>query len=100
MRGRGRSGMESPRLVNVKLKRCARRSMCGSSGNDQVHGLRAFALLVGLDIEADLLSLVQALETGLFHGGDVDEHIACAIVRLDEAVAALAIEKLNDSSLR
>jgi hypothetical protein len=49
--------MHSPRLPNVQLiilvwlrER--------SAGNDQIHGLRTFALLVGLDIETDLLPFV------------------------------------------
>src|SRR5665811_2273473 len=92
-----RKPVATPKQVRGRLFGIMRRCR---SGDDQVHGLRAFALLVRFNIEADALSLVQALESGLFHGGDVDEHIACAIVRLDEAVAALAIEKLHDSSLR
>src|SRR5674476_926352 len=100
MRGLCRSRMDVLRLLNVKRKRCTRRSMRGRSGDDQVYGLRAFALLVGLDIEADLLSLVQALESSLFDGGDMDEHIASTIVRLDEAVAPFAVKKFHDTGLR
>src|SRR5262245_32937172 len=66
-----------------------------SAGDDEVDGLRAFAFLVGLDIERDALSFGQRLEPGTLDGGDVHEHIAPAVVRLDEAVAALCIEELD-----
>src|SRR5664279_2971723 len=71
-----------------------------SAGDDQIHGLGAFALLVRLDVETDLLSFIQALQSGLLHGGDVHEHIASAIVRFHKSVAAFAIEELHNASLR
>src|SRR5665213_98570 len=71
-----------------------------SAGDDQVHGLRAFALFVRFDIETDLLAFVQAFESGLFHGRDVHEHIAPAIIRLYKAVASLAVEELHNTRLR
>src|SRR5262245_61322862 len=66
-----------------------------SAGDDEVDGLRAFAFLVGLDIERDALSFGQRLEPGTLDGGDVHEHIAPAVIRLDEAVATLGIEELD-----
>src|SRR5450755_623829 len=71
-----------------------------SAGNDQVHGLRALALLVRLDVEADLLSFVQTFKSSRFHGGDVHEHIAPAVIRLHEAVAAFTVEELHNTGLR
>jgi len=55
----------------------------------------AFAFLVRLDIEGDALSLVELFEPGLLDGGDVYEHIACPVIRLDEAVATLALKNLT-----
>src|SRR6202158_6035616 len=71
-----------------------------SAGDHQVHGFGAFALLVRFDVEADLLSLVQTLKPSLFHGGDVDEHIAPSIVRFHKAIAAFAVEEFHNASLR
>src|SRR5262249_22235538 len=56
---------------------------------------RAFALLVGLDVEGDTLPLGQRLEPGAFDGGDVHEDVTASVVRLDEAVAALGIEEFD-----
>src|SRR5207302_2915069 len=55
-----------------------------STGDDEIDGFRAFAFFVRLDIERDPLPFIQRLEPGSFDGGYVDEHIAPAIVRLDE----------------
>src|ERR1700754_69397 len=66
-----------------------------SSRNHEVDRLRALALLVRLDLEADALSFGQILQSGAFHRGDVNEHVAAAVVRLDEAVAAFAVEELD-----
>src|SRR5665213_374983 len=71
-----------------------------SSAHDQIDRLGPFALLVGFDIEADLLAFIQALHSGCFDRGDVHEHIARAVVRFDETISSLRIKKLNDSSLR
>ncbi len=66
-----------------------------SAGDDEVHSLGAFALLVRLDIERDALPLGQRLQSRPLDGGDVHKHVASAIVRLDEAVAALRVEELD-----
>src|SRR3974390_2835692 len=71
-----------------------------SAGDHQIHGLGAFAFLVWLHIEADALALIERLQSGRLHGGDVYEHVAPAIIWLDEAVAPLGVEKLHDSCLR
>src|SRR5579885_907265 len=71
-----------------------------SAGDDQVDGLGPLALLVGLDVETDALSLVEALEPRLLDRRDMHEHVASAVVRLDEAVATLAVEKLHHPRLR
>src|ERR1700686_4161736 len=71
-----------------------------SAGNDQVHGLRALALFVRLDVEADLLSFIQTFKSSRFHGGDVHEHIAPAVIRLHEAVAPFAVEEFHNTGLR
>src|SRR6516162_11494179 len=73
----------------------ARRDARGSTRDDQIDRLGALALLVGLDLERDALALVERLEPGPLDSSDVHEHIAPAIVRLDEAVAALGVEELD-----
>ena len=70
-----------------------------SAGDDEIDRLRSLALLVGLDIEADPLSFCQAFHAGLFDCGNVHEHITSAIIRFDEPVAALPVEKLDSSRL-
>ena len=35
---------------------------------------------------------------GALHGGDVNEHIAAAIIGLDEAIAAFSVEELDRTS--
>src|SRR5258706_47571 len=66
-----------------------------SAGDDEVDGFRALALLVGLDVEGEALPLAQRFEPGLLDRGDVHEHVAATVVGLDEAVAALGVEKLD-----
>src|SRR5262249_21116233 len=70
-----------------------------SAGDHEVDGLRALALLVGLDVETDALSLSQRLESGTLDRRDVNEHVAPTVVWLDEAVATLTIEKLDRTGL-
>src|SRR5260221_191394 len=41
------------------------------------------------------LSFCQTLQSCPLHGGDVHEHIAAAVIGLDEAVAAFSIEELD-----
>src|SRR4029077_13243837 len=52
---------------------------------------------LGYDFEADLLALVERTHAGAPHCSDVHEHILRTIVRLNEAVALLGIEKLHSS---
>src|SRR6267143_4830265 len=82
------------------------RSLCGRDflvtralrRNHEVDRLRAFALLVRFDLECDTLSFGQILQPGSFHCGDVNEHIAAAIIGFDEAIAAFSIEELDRPS--
>src|ERR1041384_3188102 len=77
----------------------ARQQNWSSAGDDQVHGLRAFALLVGLDFELNPLSFVERFQAGLLDRADVHAPIAPAVVRLDETVAAFAIEELDRTTV-
>ena len=52
----------------------------------KVHRLRPLALPVRLDLEGDPLAFGEILQARALNGGDVDEHVAAAIVRLDEAL--------------
>src|SRR3954451_7873295 len=71
-----------------------------SAADDEIDRFRALALLVRLDIEADVLPFVQHLQPGLLDSGDVDEDVSRAIVRLDETVTTFPVEELYHSSLR
>src|SRR6188768_157461 len=66
--------------------------------NHQIDGLGALALLVRFDLEGDALSFGQILQTGPLHRRDVNEYIATAVIRLDEAIAPFSIEELDDPS--
>src|SRR5262245_21101232 len=79
----------------LRCQRPSDRQSRRSAGDDEVDGLRTLALLVGLDIEGEALPLGQRFEPGSLDGGDVHKHVAAAIVRLDETVAALGIEELD-----
>jgi hypothetical protein len=59
-------------------------------------GLAGTAVL--LDLEVDLLAFRQALHPGALDGGDVDENVRSAGVRLDEAKAFGGVEPLYGSS--
>src|SRR6516225_4502032 len=65
-----------------------------------MNDLGAFAFLVWLLLVVVALALLERLERGRVHGGDVYEHVAPATIWLDEAVAPLGVEKLHDSRLR
>src|SRR6476660_3163361 len=47
---------------------------------------------------ADLLTVVQAFQSGGLHGGYVDEHILAAVLRHDEPIALGCIEPLDGSN--
>src|ERR1700738_566438 len=75
------------------------RFLAGTSGrNHQVDRLGAFALLVRFDLECNALSFVQILQSGPLHRGDVNEHIAAAVIGLDEAIATFSVEELDRTS--
>src|SRR3569623_3785522 len=78
--------------LTIPYRITARRAQAAGRGlplaDDKVDRLGTLALLVRLDVEGDLLSLVQGLQPGLLDGGDVDEHIARAVVGFDAAVSA------------
>ena len=63
--------------------------------NHQIDRLGALALLVRFDLEGDALSFGQILQSGPLHRGDVHEHIAAAVIGLDEAIAPFSIEELD-----
>src|ERR1700742_4475229 len=66
--------------------------------NHQVDRLGALALLVRFDLEIDALSFGQILQPRPLDRGDVHEHVAPAVVRLDEAVATFSVEELDRTS--
>src|SRR5437763_13834587 len=83
-----RSDKERPQSVGADVGET-------SAGDDEIHRLRPFALLIGLHVEGDALALGQRFEPGTLNRGDVNEDIASAVIRRDEAVAALGVEELH-----
>src|SRR5262249_39930866 len=81
-----------PNLRGVQTTRAMR-----SAGDDQVYRFRPFALFVGLDVKTDPLSFVQTLQSGLLYCGDMNEYVAAAVVRFDEAVASFAVKELHNT---
>src|ERR1700723_1979496 len=67
------------------------------SGGLQVVRRGLASLSICDEVKSNLLSLVQAVESGALNGADVHEDILAAIVRLDEAKAFLAVEPLYGS---
>src|SRR5436190_15064711 len=55
------------------------------------------AAAVGLEVIADALIFAQRAHPGTLDGGDVDERVVSALVRLDEAVALVFIEEFDDA---
>jgi hypothetical protein len=54
-------------------------------------------LWIGDNVERELLSFVEVSHPGALDRADMHEDVLAAIIRLDEAVALLAIEPLHDS---
>ena len=63
-------------------------------------GCRLAGAAVLLNLEIELLAFHQAGQTGALDGGDVDEDVLAAIVRLNEAEALGAVEPLNGTCWR
>jgi hypothetical protein len=55
------------------------------------------AHLVGLELEVDLLAFRETGKTGPLDRADVHEHIAAAVVGLDEAKTLLAVKPLDST---
>ena len=75
----------------------------GSAGRSELDGLKLTgghlaAALIALEFEGDLLAFIQRTEVRPFNGGDVDEHVRAAVVRLDEAEALGGVEPLHSTS--
>lgn len=77
----------------VKRSRFARvsRARC----DDQINRFWTLAFLVRLDVKGNPLSFRKRLKSGTFDGGDMDEHIAPAVIGLDESISPLAIKKFD-----
>src|SRR5687767_5256733 len=54
---------------------------------------------VGLDVEADLLALDESHHAGPLQRRRMDEHVLAAVVRLDEAIALLAVVEFHRTRL-
>jgi hypothetical protein len=69
-------------------------SLGNPRSNDlQIDRLRAF--LVGFDVEADALAFIQASQTRLLDGGDMDEYVLAAVFRGDESESFGCIKKFD-----
>jgi len=62
-----------------------------------LRGILARTLVLD-DFEADLLTFGQAVHASALNGGDVNEHVRCAVVGLNEAVTLGGIEELHGTS--
>ena len=68
------------------------------SGGLQLAGGHFARLVVAFHLVADLLAFDDFAHAGPFDGGDVDEHVRTAVVRLNEAEALGGIEPFNCAS--
>src|SRR5690349_911176 len=66
--------------------------------NYQVDRLGAFALLVRFNLKCNTLSFGQILQSCPFHGRDMNEHVAAAVIGLDEAIATFSVEEFDRTS--
>jgi hypothetical protein len=73
----------------------ATKAVVVSASNDEIYGLGTLAFLVGLHVEADALPLNKRFQPRTFNGGNVNKHVAAAIVWLDEAVTAFPVEEFD-----
>src|SRR5215831_15984688 len=89
------AGTQCAPVPPLPWRRSDRSRETSSAGDDEIDSLRPLALLVGLDVEADALTFVERFQAGALDRGDVNEDVATAVVRLDEAITALAIEELD-----
>ena len=64
-----------------------------SEGAELVGGLLS-ALAVGGQFIGDSLVLPETTEARTLHGTDVDEHVLCAVIRLNETIAFGLVEPL------
>ncbi len=53
--------------------------------------------MIGNNLERDLLSFIEAIQSGAFDCTDVHEDILATVIWLDETKAFLAVEPLYDS---
>src|SRR3954454_3087198 len=60
---------------------------------------RAFAATrIAHDLEGNLLTFLEAADTGTLHSGNMNENILGAVIRLDEAITLGAIEPFHCAS--
>src|SRR5690349_4089730 len=94
-------------FVNIgakpKTKRAAEAARFAFQFPETLHGLQvlrgAFATArVADDLERNLLAFRETADPGALDGGNVDEHVLRAIIRLNEAVALGAVEPFHGAS--
>ena len=73
------------------------RLVCRSSSalQLQLHSFWALTFFVRFNFVADPLAFIESLQAGLFQRGDMHENVASAVVRLDESISFVGIEKLD-----
>ena len=57
----------------------------------------AVVLGIGFDLVRDLLTLFQLLKALTLDGGEMDEHVAAAVIVGDEAITLFSVEPFNSS---
>src|SRR5580698_9807126 len=85
-------------LLQSRRRAPTRRAVQALAGNNEIYRLRTLTFLVRLNVEIDPLTFGQRFQARTFNSGDVHEHIAAAIIRLDEAIPAFAIEELDSTT--
>jgi len=99
-----RAEIEIPRLISrrgaVSQALCQYilgHKVCARSDRAQIGRRGLPRPAVGHQLERDFLALVQAVHPGTFDSADVNEYVPATVIRLDEAVAFLAVEPLYGS---
>jgi hypothetical protein len=73
----------------------ATKAVVVSASDDEIYGLGTLAFLIGFHVEADALPLNKRFQPCTFNGGNMNKHVAAAIVWLDEAVTAFPVEEFD-----
>src|SRR5882724_4103015 len=88
----GPSPLESLRQASLEQHR---EQPLVRSGRFQVGGRLLAGPLVSLGVVADFLAFVKTANAGAFDGGDMNEDVFAASIRLNETIAFLGVKPLH-----